>query len=146
MKALLLALLLSVTPAYAGDSRALNPTNDPAISEWFQALRQPDQPRVSCCGEADAFEADEWVEDDKGAYMAIITDGRGVLPNGTAVRIPKEKHFDHNPRNPTGHGIVFLHIITAKEAAEDELDAQSPYGVESAGRILVYCYVEPQGA
>ncbi len=33
--------------------------NAPAhIRQWFQGLRQPDNPIVSCCGEADAYEAD----------------------------------------------------------------------------------------
>jgi hypothetical protein len=26
--------------------------------QWFQSLTQPDNPAMSCCGEADAFEAD----------------------------------------------------------------------------------------
>ena len=31
---------------------------DPQIREWYQALMQPDNPAVSCCGEADAYWAD----------------------------------------------------------------------------------------
>lgn len=116
-----------------------NPTHSPQISEWFQSLRQPDNPRTSCCGEADAFEADNWKESD-GEYFAIITDGRGMLANGTAVRIPEGKNFHENKHNPTGHGIVFLHIVTRSEieegfAGESELNA-----------IHVYCYLEPEGA
>src|SRR5262249_36543242 len=30
----------------------------PHIRKWFQSLMQPDDPRTSCCGEADAYEAD----------------------------------------------------------------------------------------
>jgi hypothetical protein len=53
------------------------------IRQWFQSLMQPDNPYMSCCGEADAFEADQFeVQGDH--YMAIITDGRGLLPNGYA--------------------------------------------------------------
>lgn len=146
-----LTLLGIVALAHAGDSRSLNPTGDKAIAEWFQQLRQPDQPRVSCCGEADAFEADEW-RDDKGAYMAIITDGRGVIPNGTAVRVPDAKlapptlALNQDARNLTGHGIIFLHIITPAEAHRDALDSESPYDENDAGRILVFCYVRPYGA
>ena len=33
--------------------------NDPAVREWYQALMQPDMPNASCCGEADAYWADE---------------------------------------------------------------------------------------
>ena len=48
---------------------------------------QPDNPAVSCCGEADAFEADTFeVEGDH--YVAIITDGKGMLPPGPAFRFP----------------------------------------------------------
>jgi hypothetical protein len=37
---------------------------------------------MSCCGEADAFEADSFELEDKH-YVAIISDGKGVIPNGT---------------------------------------------------------------
>jgi hypothetical protein len=30
------------------------------LREWFQKLMQPDNPNMSCCGEADAFEADSF--------------------------------------------------------------------------------------
>jgi hypothetical protein len=30
------------------------------VRQWFQSLKQPDHPRLSCCGEADAFEADSF--------------------------------------------------------------------------------------
>jgi hypothetical protein len=95
--------------------------NSPAnVREWFQSLRQPDHPRVSCCGEADAFEADSFeVEGDH--YVAIITDGKGVIPNGTHIPVPNTKmKFDKG--NPTGHGIIFI----------------------GAGGQL-YCYVTPGG-
>jgi hypothetical protein len=32
---------------------------DLKIRQWFQALMQPDVPNASCCGEADAYWADE---------------------------------------------------------------------------------------
>jgi hypothetical protein len=32
--------------------------NPPHIRKWFQSLMQPDFPQASCCGEADAYEAD----------------------------------------------------------------------------------------
>jgi hypothetical protein len=95
--------------------------NSPAnIREWFQNLRQPDHPRVSCCGEADAFEADTFeVEGDH--YVAIITDGKGVIANGTRIAVPNSKiKFDKG--NPTGHGIIFI-----------------------GDRGQLYCYVTPGG-
>src|SRR5664279_308178 len=34
-------------------------TVNPEIREWYQALMQPDVPNASCCGEADAYWADD---------------------------------------------------------------------------------------
>lgn len=91
-----------------------------AIRQWFQKLMQPDNKAVSCCGEADAFEADDYeIEGDH--YIAIITDGKGVLPNGTRIAVPNYK-MKWDEGNPTGHGILFI---------------------SSAGAI--YCYVTPGG-
>jgi hypothetical protein len=111
-------LALSV-PAAARDNGQW--ANSPVeIREWFQNLRQPDHPRLSCCGEADAFEADTFeVEGDH--YVAIITDGKGVIANGTRITVPNSKiKFDKG--NPTGHGIIFI-----------------------GDRGQLYCYVTPGG-
>jgi hypothetical protein len=90
------------------------------VRQWFQSLKQPDHPRVSCCGEADAYEADNFeVEGDH--YVAIITDGRGVLPSGTRIPVPNAK-MKWDAGNPTGHGIIFI---------------------GNAGQV--YCYVTPGG-
>lgn len=90
------------------------------VREWFQSLMQPDNPYVSCCGEADAFEADTFeVEGDH--YVAIITDGKGVMPEGTRIAVPNEK-MKWDAGNPTGHGIIFI---------------------GSSGQV--YCYVAPGG-
>ena len=32
---------------------------DPAVKEWYQSLMQPENPAAPCCGEADAYWADE---------------------------------------------------------------------------------------
>jgi hypothetical protein len=115
----LVVLALGV-PAAARDNGQW--ANSPAnIREWFQGLRQPDHPRISCCGEADAFEADTFeVEGDH--YVAIITDGKGVIENGTRIAVPNAKmKFDRG--NPTGHGIIFI-----------------------GDRGQIYCYVTPGGA
>jgi hypothetical protein len=90
------------------------------IQQWFMGLMQPDNPLVSCCGEADAYEADQFeTEDDH--YIAIITDGKGVIPNGTRIPIPNTK-MKWDSGNPTGHGIIFI---------------------GSGGNL--YCYVAPGG-
>jgi hypothetical protein len=76
------------------------------VRRWFQELMQPDHPNLSCCGEADAFEADTF-EVDGDHYIAVITNGKGVIPNGTKIAVPNGKmKFDAG--NPTGHGILFL--------------------------------------
>ena len=106
-------------PAVARDNGQW--ANSPAnIREWFESLRQPDHPRISCCGEADAFEADNFeVEGDH--YVAIITNGKGVIENGTRITVPNAKmKFDRG--NPTGHGIIFIgdrgQIIATSRPAE----------------------------
>jgi hypothetical protein len=82
--------------------------SDPKVRQWYRQLMQPDNPGVSCCGESDAFEADSYeVEGDH--YVAIITDGKGTIPNGTKVPIPNHK-MKWDEGNPTGHGIVFIGI------------------------------------
>jgi hypothetical protein len=88
---------------------------DPAIRAWYQSLTQPDDPTMSRCGEADAFEA----EGDH--YIAIVTNGKGVIPNGTRIAVPNAK-MKVDKGNPTGHGIIFL-------------------GVDGK----VFCYVTPSG-
>lgn len=91
-----------------------------ATRHWFQSLMQPDNSALSCCGEADAFEADSFeVEGDH--YVAIITDGKGVLPNGTRIPVPNAK-MKWDQGNPTGHGIIFI-----------------------GNQGQLYCYVAPGG-
>jgi hypothetical protein len=90
------------------------------VRMWFKGLTQPDDPTVSCCGEADAFEADsfEVVGDN---YVAIITGGHGDFPTGSRILVPNNK-LKWDKGNPTGHGIIFI---------------------GSAANVL--CYVTPSG-
>jgi len=113
------ALVFTAPPAHSrdGEQWADQPVN---IRQWFQSLMQPDHPRNSCCGEADAFEADQFeVEGDH--YVAIITDGKGVIPPGTRIVVPNEK-MKWDAGNPTGHGIIFI-----------------------GAQGQIYCYVTPGG-
>jgi hypothetical protein len=96
------------------------PEADPAVSAWYKTLTQPDHPELSCCGEADAFEADTF-EPEGDHYVAIITNGKGVLPDGTRIPVPNTK-MKSDRGNPTGHGIIFI-------------------GVSGE----VYCYLTPSG-
>jgi hypothetical protein len=94
------------------------------IRKWFQELTQPDHPRVSCCGEADAYEADLF-EREGDNWVAIITgQGPGItnkpyIPEGTRISVPNSK-MKWDEGNPTGHGIIFI-----------------------GSRGEVYCYVTP---
>jgi hypothetical protein len=118
MRYLIALLLLTSTALARGNGHwSGQPAN---IRQWFQSLMQPDNPYRSCCGEADAFEADTFDQED-GHWVAVITDGKGVLANGTRFIIPDGKlKFDKG--NPTGHGIVFI-----------------------GDQGQVYCYVAPGG-
>src|SRR5215217_1332675 len=85
----------------------------PHVREWFQKLTQPDNPRKSCCGEADAYEAD-YFEVAGDQYVAIITNGAGderlgkrAIPNGTRFVVPNHK-LKWDDGNPTAHGFLFL--------------------------------------
>ena len=100
---------------------------DPAVREWYQSLMQPDVPTASCCGEADAYWADE-IHVRDGKTYAIITDdrpdeprGRPHLEVGTEIEIPNHK-LKWDKANPTGHGVVFL-----------------------SRSLYVFCYVQPGG-
>jgi hypothetical protein len=84
----------------------------PHIRKWFQGLMQPDHPRTSCCGDADAYEADLF-ERDGNNWVAIVTgQGPGVankphIPEGTRISVPNSK-MKWDQGNPTGHGIIFI--------------------------------------
>lgn len=101
--------------------------SDPAIRLWFESLRQPDNPGISCCGEADAYWADKIeVEGDK--VFATITDTRPDaplrrphVPPGTRIEIPPHK-LKWDRGNPTGHTVIFL-----------------------APNLHVYCFVQGTG-
>lgn len=88
--------------------------SDPAVSDWFRTLKQPDNPTVSCCGEADAYWADE-IHVRDGKTFAVITDDRDDGPLmrphvdiGTEIEIPTNK-LKWDRGNPTGHNVLFMH-------------------------------------
>jgi len=115
----ILTLVTLTLPVAARDNGQWE--NQPVyLRQWFQKLMQPDNPVMSCCGEADAFEADSFeVRGDQ--YVAIITNGKGIIPEGKRISVPNNKvKWDNG--NPTGHGIIFI---------------------GNAGQV--YCYVTPGG-
>ncbi len=97
---------------------------------------------ASCCGEADAFEADDWEVDAAGNLWAILTcvgvgsceevPGKVVRAPGTKVKIPPSQVLVHDPALPnnTGHGWVWI----------------APGGqTDNEGNPRVYCYAFPTG-
>ena len=95
---------------------------------------------TSCCGEADAYEADEIEIDENGNHVATLTcndpddclevPGKVVRPAGSKFIIPPDRFLvNHDPVNNTGHGWVWL----------------SPYDLDS-GSPKVYCYSFPPGS
>lgn len=109
---------------------------DATVRQWLSEQKQPghDEPDAAgCCGVADAYWADDYVDKD-GRFYAIITDTRDDVPMkrvhvepGTRVEIPRHKFNDTSKHglNHTGHGVVFL-------------------GVMDTG-LFVYCYFMPGG-
>ena len=85
----------------------------PEMRKWYKSLMQPDNPAVPCCGEADAYWADEIHVRDGHTYATITDDRpdeplhRPHVPVGTEIEIPNEK-IKYNDGNPTGHTVVFL--------------------------------------
>lgn len=96
-------ILLSSAHAAVGDRWA---SVDPELREWFQSLKQPDNPQVSCCGSGDAYYADEITVKTGNKVFVTITDNRGnPLPVGTELEIPPHKM--NRDANRTGQYIVF---------------------------------------
>lgn len=133
LRSLLLALALSASLPLLAHARAdFNEPGrplvcDPAVmlsgprmkkcQDFIQKAMQPDNRDVSCCADADAFIADDFVTKN-GKFYAIITENYpsesqyddSSIKKGTLIEIPKNK-FNQASRdggNPTGHGIVFL--------------------------------------
>lgn len=111
----MLALLIFLYSAKIAFPRDLGQweTQDPAIREWYKGLMQPDVPTASCCGEADAYWADE-IHVRDGKTFARITDDREDAPRGRPHRdigeefeVPDNK-LKWDRGNPTGHAVIFL--------------------------------------
>lgn len=103
-----------LSPAFSRNSGQWD-QEDIAISSWYRTLMQPDNPTISCCGEADAYWADD-TEVKNGKVYAIITDTRDDaplrrrhIPLGKKYEVPPEK-ITYRGGNPTGHIIIFIGI------------------------------------
>jgi len=132
-----LALLL-LPPAAQSRDLGQWESESPALRAWYQSLMQPDQPTVSCCGEADAYWCDgyssELRDGEPHAYCTIDDDredaprGRPHVTSGTKIEIPQGK-LQFTRGNPDGHGVIFL--AGGNHAA--------------GGEYYVFCYVQPGG-
>lgn len=127
---LAMLLLCLVSSAVARDNDEWEAT-PPEVRQWYRSLMQPDNPTISCCGEADAYHADSFEMTKTGEYVAIITDTRDV-PNrptvkpGTKITVPNHK-LKYDAGNPTGHGVIFVRYDSDEET------------------FSVLCYVAPGG-
>lgn len=108
---------------YEGDAKGLA-----ACSAWISGVHQP-KSKTACCGEGDAYIADDWEQGPDGGWVAIITrdypawqadDGEGssvtipAVPKGTRIPVPKGRIDDEHQGNPTGHGVIFMNSWTGK--------------------------------
>jgi hypothetical protein len=85
--------------------------------DWIASVKQPDTP-ISCCGDGDAFVADDFEIGPHGEFYAIITgdyprdqsDVRQPITLGSKILIPPNKlnRALEDGGNPTGHGVVFI--------------------------------------
>lgn len=109
-----LAFFCVISVVYARDMGQWENT-DPAIRKWYQALMRPDVPTSSCCGEADAYWADEIHVRNGKTYVTVTDDrpdeplGRPHVTVGTEIEVPDIK-LKWDELNPTGHGILFLSL------------------------------------
>ncbi len=135
-----IVLTLLATAAYARDNGQWDNVS-PNIRQWFQSLMQPDNPSQSCCGEADAFEADAF-EVSGDHYIAIVTDGHGEIPAGSRIDVPNSK-MKWDRGNPTGHGVLFL---SRETTIGNPPTPGYVYVLPSNGQArILYCYVTPGG-
>jgi hypothetical protein len=89
-------ILCAVSALFIGNAKAHDPDHH-EHAEWYQSLMQPDNPKASCCGEADAYWADEVHVRDGKTYATITDDrpdgprGRPHVDVGTEIEIPNLK-------------------------------------------------------
>lgn len=136
MRSVLMLMLLLLAPTvYARDGGGMGRPHvcdmapGPRLEKcqnWIGTLQRPDYRGASCCGEADAFIADDFVVDDRGLWAIISADypdvsnasvdedGNEIAAvhghrRGDRILIPPEK-INTRPEDAgaSGHGVVFL--------------------------------------
>lgn len=125
---------LTANAKYHGQDRAS------LLGQWYGSILRPDIPpelKRGCCGEGDAYEADDY-KDMGDHYEVRITDGseklfpdgsrRIPLEEGQVVIVPKEKVNPPKDGNPTGHAQLFVSVVIGSG--------------DQYGRIIaVWCFV-----
>lgn len=96
MRKLLLALLLSATPAIARDNGQYAAA-DPATSEWFKSLMIPGT-KIPCCDEADG----------EDTQMDFRGDEVWATVRGEWMKVPPDTILKDTP-NLKGHPIVWVY-------------------------------------
>jgi len=106
--------LIALTVLFSANLIRAHDIEHPEQDQWYQTLTQPDVPTSLCCGEADAYWADEIHVRDGKTYVTITDDrpdaplhGRPHIDPGTEIEIPDNK-LKWDRGNPTGHSVVFL--------------------------------------
>lgn len=102
----ILVALATLCPAAARDNGQWG-DQPMEIRQWFQSVMRPDQPYMSCCGEADAFDVELAGDNPDGSIATRIVDGKGMIPNGTAIDVPRSK-LQAKYGNPLDAYILFL--------------------------------------
>jgi len=82
---------------------------DPKIREWYQPLMQPDVPNASCCGEADAYWADEVHVRDGKTYAVIRMTG----PTNRAAGLTSTSERKSKSRTTNSTGTNRIQPVTA---------------------------------
>jgi hypothetical protein len=130
----LVVLFIIVSTVYACTSYIAHATDHgfslvrprTTFSQWIESLKQPDdtEPKASCCGLGDAYEADVYdidgYEHGRRLCQATITDGsekkwpdgtsRKMIADGTQVEFPCAKVNPASDGNPTPHAWIFLNV------------------------------------
>lgn len=104
--ALAFVAVLAATTALARDTGQWG-NQPPEIRAWFQSVMQPENPYQSCCGEADAFDAEMVGEEPDGAMDVRILAGPVTEWIGTVVIVPREK-LQVRYGNPLDKIILFI--------------------------------------
>lgn len=107
-----------------------------------------------CCGEGDAFVADDFVTENGKTY-AIITNGddvymglKNVIPVGTRVEITQQMMEQSRSLgiNTTGHGIIFMHVVKNYSTVEKKMVGMRNGNYVDPKDAEPLCYFPPDGS